>query len=182
MLKKLTVISLIALLVFNWYGYKLLINYYETKATSNLQSKLDKDQYDESTLILIRVPLNMPYIADWKEFEKFEGETEINGTHYKYVKRKIENGELVLLCIPNQQKTNLQAAGQSFFKLVNDIQQPGAKKDSKEHSVKIPISDYIANAATYINTVNGLRATPHSLYTLFIPAGHSATPAQPPEC
>jgi hypothetical protein len=181
-LKKLAVISLIALLVFNWYGYRLLINYFETEANIHLQAKLDKDQYDESTLIQIRVPLNMPYIADWKEFEKYEGETEINGIHYKYVKRKIEKGELVLLCIPNQQKTNLQAAGQNFFKLVNDIQQPGAKKDSKEHSVKLSISDYIASSIAQANLPGSITVTPHSLYTLFIPKGHTAIPAQPPEC
>lgn len=181
MLKKLTVISLIALLVFNWYGYRLLINYFETKANTHLQAKLDSNQYDESTLIQIRVPLNMPYISDWDHFEKFEGETEINGIHYKYVKRKIEKGELVLLCIPNQQKTNLQAAGQNFFKLVNDLQQPGAKKDSKEHSVKIPISDYIANSSAQFNNMENAVAKPHSLYTFNILSGHATTPAQPPE-
>ena len=181
MLKKLTVISLIALLVFNWYGYRLLMNYFETKANTHLQAKLDSNQYDESTLIKIKVPLNMPYISDWDHFEKYEGETEINGIHYKYVKRKIENGELVLLCIPNQQKTNLQAAGQNFFKLINDLQQPGAKKDSKEHSVKIPISDYIANSTDQSSSIERSVATPHSLYALNIPTGYSTTPAQPPE-
>ncbi|HYC28880.1 MAG TPA: hypothetical protein VEB42_08690 [Chitinophagaceae bacterium] len=182
MLKKLTVISLIALLVFNWYGYRLLINYYETKANTHLQAKLDRDQYDESSLIRIRVPLNMPYISDWDHFEKFEGETEINGIHYKYVKRKVEKGELVLLCIPNQQKTNLQAAGQNFFKLVNDLQQPGAKKDSKEHSIKIPISDYIANSNTQTNSIESAVTKPCSVYILNTRAGYSTTPAQPPEC
>jgi hypothetical protein len=181
-LKKLTVISLIALLIFNWYGYRLLITYFETRANTHLQAKLDSNQYDESTLIQIRVPLNMPYIADWDHFEKFEGETEINGTHYKYVKRKIENGELVLLCIPNQQKTNLQAAGQNFFKLVNDLQQPGAKKDSKEHSVKIPASDYIANSQAPANIISAIKLKPYTPYSLNIPEDHSTTPAQPPEC
>jgi len=123
----------------------------------------------------------MPYISDWDHFEKFEGETEINGIHYKYVKRKIEKGELVLLCIPNQQKTELQAAGQNFFKLVNDLQQPGAKKDSKEHTVKIPVSDYIANSTTQQNNIESAVATPHSLYTLNILIGYPTTPAQPPE-
>lgn len=182
MLKKLTAISLIALLVFNWYGYQLLISYVETKATTHLQAKLDNDQYDESTLIQIRVPLNMPYIADWDNFEKFEGETQINGIHYKYVKRKIEKGELVLLCIPNQQKTSLQAAKQNFFKLVNDLQQPGAKKESKDHSVKVPFTDYIANGTDYTNTAEIIISLPHDHYSSFIHPVYITTPAQPPEC
>lgn len=182
MLKKLIPISLIALLIFNWYGYRLLINYLETEATTHLQVKLDNGQYDESTLIQIRVPLNMPYIADWDHFEKFEGETQINGIHYKYVKRKIEKGELVLLCIPNQQKTTLQTAKQNFFKLVNDLQQPGAKKESKDHSVKIPFSDCITNSAAYTNITETITAAAYENYSAFIYPVYLSTYAQPPDC
>ncbi len=182
MLKKLAAILLTALLAFNWYGYRLLINYFEDRANTHLQAKLDKDQYDESSLIQIRVPLNTPYISDWDHYEKYEGETEINGIHYKYVKRKIEKGELVLLCIPNQQKTNLQSARQDFFKQVNDLQQPGAKKDSKDHSVKIPFSDCIANTTVNGGIIKSNISSAYSLYSLFIPAGYITAPAQPPEC
>jgi hypothetical protein len=181
-LKKLTAISFIALLVFNWYGYQLLINYFAAKATTHLQVKLDNDQYDESTLIQIRVPLNMPYIADWNDFEKYEGETQINGIHYKYVKRKIEKGELVLLCIPNQQKTSLQAAKQNFFKLVNDLQQPGAKKESKDHSVKLSFSDYIANGTAHTNEPEVIISSPHDHYSSSVNSVYLSAPAQPPEC
>lgn len=180
--KKLAAISLVALLIFNWYGYRLLINYFEKEATTHLQAKLDNDQYDESTLIEVRVPLNMPYIADWDHFEKYEGETEISGIHYKYVKRKIEKGELVLLCIPNQQKTNLQAAKQDFFKQVNDLQQPGAKKDSKDHSVKIAVSDYIANSTAYTNIAESIVSTTCDHYSSSISPVYISIPAQPPEC
>jgi hypothetical protein len=86
----------------------------------------------------------MPYITDWDNFETCEGETAINGTHYKYVKRKVEGGQLVLLCIPNQQKTTLEGAKDAFFKLTNDLQQPQSKKASGDHASK-SISDYMIN-------------------------------------
>lgn len=181
MLKKLAVISLIALLIFNWYGYRLLINYVEKEATTHLQAKLDNDQYDESSLIQIRVPLNTPYIADWDNFEKYEGETEINGVHYKYVKRKIEKGELVLLCIPNQQKTTLQTAKQNFFKLVNDLQQPGSKKDAKDHAVKLSFSDYIDNSTAYTKLIPGNAPSAYPYYASTITPVYLSIPAQPPE-
>ena len=158
------------------------MNYLGEEVSTHLQAKLDKNQYDESRLIRIKVPLNMPYIADWNDFETFEGETEINGIHYRYVKRKIENGELVLLCIPNEQKTSLQAAEQHFFKLVNDIQQPGAKKDSKEHSAKIPMSDYINNTLASINAVTRSIVKDYSDYKWFIPPVYISTRTQRPEC
>ena len=182
MLKKLSGILLIALLVFNWYGYRVLMNYMEQKASTQLQVKLDRNQYDESTLLEIRVPLNMPYIGDWQEFESFEGETVVNGVHYQYVKRKVERGELVLLCIPNEQKTKLQDAKHNYFKIVNDLQQPTGKKDAKDHAVKIPFSDCIVDNSSNEEVLAATTASALSSYTFVIPAAFIDPPSQPPEC
>jgi hypothetical protein len=179
-IKRLAAILLIALLAFNWYGYRLFTNFLQHEASSQLQSKLDKNDYDQASLIELRVPLNMPYITDWDDFETYEGETQINGVHYKYVKRKVENGELVLLCIPNQQKTQLQTAQQDFFKLVNDLQ--ANKKQSKDHSVKIPLSDVIADNNSSVTIASTNISTALTLYQKYIPSAFIATPSQPPEC
>ena len=182
MIKRLAAILLITLLAFNWYGYRLLTNYLQSEASAQLQSKLDNNDYEESSLVELRVPLNMPYITDWDDFETYEGETRINGVHYKYVKRKVQNGELVLLCIPNEQKTQLQNAQHDFFKMVNDLQQPSGKKQSKDHSVKIPLSDCIADniSSADINTTSS--SPSRTLYVRNIPSTFIAIPAQPPEC
>lgn len=182
MIKRLTAILLIALLAFNWYGYRLLTNYLQHEASAQLQSKLDNNDYDASDLVELRVPLNMPYITDWHDFETYEGETQINGVHYKYVKRKVENGELVLLCIPNQQKTELQTAQHDFFKMVNDLQQSPGKKHSKDHSVKIPLSDVIAENNSSVTLASNTISTPLTLYLKYIPSAFIETPSQPPEC
>lgn len=182
MIKRLTAISLIALLVFNWYGYRFLVNYWELQSSTQLQAKLDHNDYDESTLLEIRVPLNMPYIQDWDEFETYYGETEINGTHYKYVKRKVERGELVLLCIPHAEKTQLQDASNNYFKLVNDLQQPNGKKDSKDHSVKTPFSEYITNTISFADAESYTTTMALAHYAFVIPSAYIATPSQPPEC
>jgi hypothetical protein len=181
-IRRLATILLITLLAFNWYGYRLLTEYLQTAASAQLQSRLDNNEYDASKLVELRVPLNMPYITDWDDFETYEGETQINGIHYKYVKRKVENGELVLLCIPNQQKTQLQTAQHDFFKLVNDLQQPTGKKHSTDHSIKIPLSDVIADNNSNITLyVTGI-STPRTLYQKYISSAFIATPTQPPEC
>jgi hypothetical protein len=181
-IKRLAAILLIALLAFNWYGYRLLTNHLQNEASAQLQSKLDNNDYDEASLVELRVPLNMPYITDWDDFETYEGETQIDGIHYKYVKRKVENGELVLLCIPNQQKTELQTAQQDFFKMVNDLQQSTGKKQAKDHSIKIPLSDVIAdnNSSATIALTSISKA--RTLYLKYLPSAFIATPSQPPEC
>lgn len=182
MIKRLTAILLIALLAFNWYGYRLLTNYLQDHASAQLQSKLDNNDYNEASLVELRVPLNMPYITDWDDFETYEGETQINGVHYKYVKRKVENGELVLLCIPNQQKTQLQTAQQDFFKMVNDLQQTAGKKHSKDHSIKIPLSDVIADNNSGITIELTSISPSRTLYQKYVSSAFIATPSQPPEC
>lgn len=180
MTRRLITIPLILLLAFNWFGYRLVMDCLEQAATVNLQSRLDKQQYDEASLVELRVPLNMPYMSDWDEFQSYEGETTINGIHYRYVKRKVEKGELVLLCIPNQQKTDLQKAKHDFFKLVNDLQQPG-KKDSKESNSKLSISDCIADNSNGISFPVTEAPAAHPQYARHIADPYDATPAQPPE-
>lgn len=182
MIKRLTAITLIALLAFNWYGYRLLTDYLQREASAQLQSRLDKNDYDNARLVELRVPLNMPYLTDWNDFESYEGETQINGIHYKYVKRKIEKGELVLLCIPNQQKTALQTAECDYFKLVNDLQQPNGKKQSKDYSIKIPLSDVIADNSIVFNIEAGNLSVNGSLYPQFLASAFISAPSQPPEC
>lgn len=160
----------------------MLINYLENKATTHLQAKLDQQEYDESNLIELRVPLNMPYIGDWSDFETYEGETEINGVHYKYVKRKVDKGELVLLCIPNEVKTNLRSAEQTYFKLVNDIGQANGEKQTKSYSAKISFSDYIDDQPFTLTAVATVSTPAHAAYNKDIPSSFIAVPVQPPDC
>ena len=93
-------------------------------------AQLDRNDYDENQLIQIRVPINLPYHNDWQEFERYDGEIEIDGIHYRYVKRKVENGELVLLCLPDESRQMLQTARDDFFRLVNDLQHNSTNKKS----------------------------------------------------
>ena len=134
-LKKFAAILLLSLLAFNWYGYRLLTAYLEHRATSAMEARLDQNHYNEQELIEFRVPLNLPYQTNWKEFERFDGEIEIDGVHYQYVKRKVKDGHLVVLCIPNESKQKLQTTRDEFFKLVNDLSQPAKKGNNGNPTV-----------------------------------------------
>ncbi|WEK36572.1 MAG: hypothetical protein P0Y53_03585 [Candidatus Pseudobacter hemicellulosilyticus] len=121
-LKRIAAILLLFLLFFNWFGYRLLADLLQQQADAALEARLDKDDYDDQQLITLRVPLNMPYQNNWSEFERYDGEITIEGIHYKYVKRKIENGQMLLLCLPNESRMRQESARDDFFKLVNDLQ------------------------------------------------------------
>jgi hypothetical protein len=181
-LRKFIALILICLLTFNWFGYRLLLHYMESRSNIALQEKLDNLQYDPRSLVEVRVPLNMPYISDWKDFENYAGETTIDGMQYRYVKRKLEKGELVLLCLPNQNGDKLQKVGNEFFKQVNDI--PATEKKSKP---PLKVTKATGNEFTCVDMHGPLgfdltdpRAV--SIYKLFFSSFTPPTPAQPPNC
>jgi hypothetical protein len=120
-MKPVTAILLLVIHVFNMGGYRILFDQLEKKASIQLVQQLDNEQYRDDQLIEMKVPLPMPYQTNWADFERYNGEIEISGVHYNYVKRKVYNDTLILLCIPNQGKMKLNSAKEQFFSLVNDI-------------------------------------------------------------
>lgn len=120
------------MLFFNWYGYRIVMGILAAKADHQLEASVDNNDYDESQLLEVRVPLNMPYQNNQTEFERHYGEMEVNGKYYTYVKRKIEDGVLVLLCLPNSSKEKIKAAGNDYFKVANGLDQE--KSDKKQGS------------------------------------------------
>lgn len=92
--------------------------------------QLDKDLYDESALIEIKVPLHTPYIPDRNTYERYDGQFEVNGVTYNYVKRKISADTLYMLCLPNKQSTRLLAVKKEYGKQVIDLPSQKKEKDS----------------------------------------------------
>jgi len=112
------------LLFFNWYGYRILTSWLEVRADHQLEARLDINSYDESQLISVKVPsTHLAYYNSSTQFERVDGQINIGGVRYKYVKRRFFNDSLEVLCIPNQAAMRLQTAKNDFFKGVNDIRQ-----------------------------------------------------------
>jgi hypothetical protein len=137
-LKQFAAILLIGILFFNWYGYQLLTAYWQNKADKALVARLDRNDYDDAQLITITVPLtSIDYYNSSTTFERVDGQIELNGVHYNYVKRRIYKGQLELRCIPNTTATSLQKAKNEFFRQVNDLQQQNQGKKSNA-----PVKDF----------------------------------------
>ena len=128
-MKKIAAILLLSLMVFNLIGYRWLFSTIEENATADLEQKIAAGKYNDDQLVEIQIPLNMPYYSD-KDYENVYGETDWNGEHYRYVKRKVSGNTLYLLCLPNKEKTNIAKVKNEFTKAVNDV--PGNKQGSQE--------------------------------------------------
>ena len=182
-MKKIAAILLLSILIFNSWGYRWMIYYFEEKATTRLEHKLEIGDYDESMLVEVKIPLQLPYYTNWTEYERHYGETEWNGQHYQYVKRKLYNDTLYLLCIPHTEKNNIQIAAADIFRSVNNIQHDGVPQKSHQPSViKLMLSEFLETEASFdARTVSDMKlsliAKSVYLYSQFQPSA----PAQPPE-
>jgi len=96
-------------MLFSLMGYQWVFSIMEEKATARLEKQIDAGEYDIKDLVEIRIPLSMPYYTD-KGYEAVYGETDWNGKHYRYVKRKISGNVLHLFCLPHTEKNRIITA------------------------------------------------------------------------
>ncbi len=147
-MKKAATIVLIGLLLFNWYGYRLITSFIEGTANAALNARLDDNDYNEEQLLSIKIPANLPYYINSVNFERIDGQIEIAGIHYNYVKRRVFRDSLEYMCIPNVQKMRIASASVEFFKSVNDLSQ--SQKKSGDHSLtKSPVTDLYQPGSTW---------------------------------
>jgi hypothetical protein len=96
-------------------------------------TSLDQNNYSESSLTQIKFALNMPYLIANKSFERCDGQVELNGIQYNYVKRMVKNDTLYLYCIPNDQKTKISDTKTEYAKQNADNQ---SGKRSEQSALK----------------------------------------------
>jgi hypothetical protein len=184
-MKRFGSILLMGILFFNWYGYQWLSSYLENRADRQLEASLDADKYDESQLLSIKIPsTHLSYYNSSDRFERVDGQVEIGGVQYKYVKRRIFNDSLELLCIPNHSAMRLQNSKNDYFKLVNDLQQNGQGKKSDSHpgaSRNLQTEYYAVEDLFDMGNLYFIILSRSLYHEAAIPTFHSFTAEQPPD-
>ena len=184
-MKRVAAILLLGLLIFNWVGYEIYITVLQQFAHESLIDELDRKNYADADLISIKVrTVHLSSYVNTKNFERVDGKIDIEGIQYNYVKRRFRQDSLELLCIPNKAATHLQTARNEFFKIVNDLQQPGQTKKSGQ-----PNSAFKGfNAGYFVEiqympipdlTLTSLSATDR--YMLRIPTAYLTRVKRPPD-
>ena len=113
--------------------YRFVFDYMQVHASAQMEAQLDNEEYNESQLIELKVPINIPYQANWSSYQRYDGKIQIDGHVYKYVKRKVANDTLYLLCIRDSKTQNIETAKNDFFKMTNDFTQDNHSKNT-DHS------------------------------------------------
>lgn len=139
-LKKVSAVLLLILFIFNAGGYRVLISYQQEKEDFEFAKALDRGNYNDEDLVAVKVPLNLPYQTGSENFVRVNGEINWNGQVYNYVKRKVINDTIVLLCIKHETKSELQQIVNDYFGNINDL--PGKDSNKKPLIYRQIVSDY----------------------------------------
>jgi hypothetical protein len=138
-LKGLAAILFLFILVFNFYGYRLFISCMQMNSDASLEKQVDGNDYDQARLISIKTKLDLPYYTSSPEYQRAYGSIVLNGIHYEYVKRRVYNDTLELLCLPNDAKTKMQSVSNEIIKTLADNDASTPKKNT---TIKITLPDF----------------------------------------
>jgi hypothetical protein len=102
-------------------GYYLVFWGMEQQAKQNLLGRLEANSYSENELVVLTIPLSLPYPVTGNEYENVEGEFVHEGQYYKLVKQKFENDTLFIVCIQDNATSKLSKGLADYSKVANNL-------------------------------------------------------------
>jgi len=139
-----------------------------------------KGLYNVKDLTEVVIPVNMPGITDWKNYENIHGQIQFGNNSYNYQKMRVTSHAIYLMCIPNYETTRLADKNIINAKDVKDNPVP-----QKEHVPfgKITMQDNLSFAFLHFEFSCPIKYTQqivvHPVQQL-IPA-YQDIPEQPPK-
>ena len=129
-------------------GYTLFYQYYIHQSDVQMVKQIFDNKIDNAKLIEIKIPVNMPTIQDWNDYEVIQGQIQLKDAYYNYVRLKMTRDTMYFICIPNTVKTRLEKANIITAKEINDV--PLSKKGQDPLTKKInTLSEYNLQAFKY---------------------------------
>ena|SRR5450755_4632186 len=169
-------------LLFNMVGYRAWFYYAEKASDAAMETRLDKNQYEENDLVSLTIPLNNPYQLEQANFESVSGEINFQGKNFRIVKRKVSGGNLILQCIPDTHKMILKKAKTEYGNAANDLTNNGKSSSRSGLQKSFISSDYETHPYNFLILNFSDSAPKQNGYLLSIYADvHLASPGKPPQ-
>jgi len=157
----------------------------ETTASAELTEQITENRYDENQLISLKVPVTgLAYYNNSKEFEWVDGSIDIQGVRYKYVKRRIYNDTLEVMCIPDAASIRLGEINTAFFRWTNGLSRTGQDRRQGAHTRLLhPLSpDYYAiGQAFQLQLPSVCSSTGTATAVIPVTSVYRPVPENPPE-
>lgn len=178
-MKKLFALFLLSIQLFNLSGY-LIARFLISQNDRHLVYQLDKNRYADKDLVLIKIPLSLPYTTDNSSYTRVNGQVEFKGTYYNYVKRKISRDTLMLLCIPNAEKKRLLLSATQLGNVSEAV--TSGKSHQPELKRSKTLDDYIFSIQGAVAGISSGVNDAHFPCSILLPASPQlGTAAKPPQ-
>ncbi len=86
----------------------MIYDYLIHKNDVKQSARIEEGKYDPSQLVEMKVPLLTPYYSSSMMYEQYYGEISLDGNFYSYVKRKVQNDTVYILCLANNDKSEIK--------------------------------------------------------------------------
>lgn len=132
--KRLFAILLLSVHLFSSGGYVLFFQYFISRSDNHITKQIYENKIDAKQLVQFKLPVHMPGIKDWADYEHVSGQIQLKDGYYNYVGVKMTRDTMYLVCIANLTKTRLVNANLIVAKDISDV--PLSKKSTESSSVK----------------------------------------------
>lgn len=134
-LKKFVAILLLIVHAYGSGGSLILQQYLSWRMEDFYNKQASKGLYDVHDLKEIAIPVNLPGIHDWKNYENIRGQIQFGEQAYNYIQMRVTSKKLYLKCIPTYTETHFNADNVLHAAPVKGIPVP-----QKEHVPYVGIS------------------------------------------
>ena len=180
-MRRLTAILFSFVLLFNQFGYRIVISCLQNQQERFIENQLDQEAYRDDQLISIKMALNLPYYTGSSSYERAIGSVSLNGQEYEYVKQRIYQDTLELLCLPNPVKAKLKLVGNEVTKSVAGSDAPLPVKKNKT-GLKISLIDTFIQEQLYSSLQVFNNKNSYTIGNEFVvPDMYPAQPEHPPQ-
>ena len=128
--------------LFNIGGYNVVFWALKSRAKKDLLHRLDADAYSTADVVVLTLPVSLPYSIHNPVYERAVGEVEYRGEFYHLVKQKVENDTLFMVCVKDAEQKRIQEKLNEYTNLSNNL--PTDAQKAIDHLGKL-FKDYTAS-------------------------------------
>ena len=147
-MKRIFAIVLLGIHLFYIGGSSLVYQYFIHQSDVQLVKQIYENKINSAKLIQLKIPVNMPSIQDWDDYEEVVGQIQLKDAYYNYVRLKMTRDTMYLICLENTTKTRLVKANVISVKEISDV--PVSKKGQTPVTKKVnTVSEYNLQTFNY---------------------------------
>jgi hypothetical protein len=120
-LKRIISIFFLFIFLFQVGGYYIVFWGMQYHAKTSLLERLDAGNYSQDEVIVLSIPLSLPYPIFADGYQRTEGDFQYEGDAYKLVKQKLENDTLFVVCIKDKETTKIATALSDVTKFTHNL-------------------------------------------------------------